>query len=368
MKKIKQNILLIAFVWSLLSLSNQPIFAAIGNKTSEADTVRVLTIGNSFANNACRFLEEIAGSVEGCVIIIGRANLGGHSLEQHASYIKQSEEDPDFKAYARGTKSLKDFLIEEEWDAVTIQQVSPLSFVSESFQPYADEIVDHVKEHSPNSQIYIHQTWAYAPDAPRLGNLGITYEEMYEKLTANYLELSERYDEAPILRSGDAFYNSYEMNNEIDLWNADDRFHASLEGSYLGGCVWFSELFKKDPSMITFIPDGMSEETAKHLKEAAISVSRYDSISVQGVSIHSCPSDTLFKNGTYQLNASVFPYNAGEQSVTWSSSNPAVATVDTTGLVNALSEGISTITVTTHEGGFTDVCEVEVMQKIISVD
>lgn len=266
MRKIRQKILLILFVGSLFSLSNQSAFASNGNDKTAIDTVKILTIGNSFANNACEFLDEITQSVEGCYILIGKANLGGCSLERHARLIEQSEKDSDVKPYSG--KSLKNILLEEKWDAVTIQQVSSSSFRPETFQPYADEIYQHIEKYSPHSQIYIHETWPYAPDCPRLEQFDISFKKMYKKLRKNYIALSKRYD-APILSSGDAFYQSYKKDKNINLWNEKDRFHASIEGRYLAGCVWFGQLFNKNPELITFMPEGMSQETAKHLKEVA---------------------------------------------------------------------------------------------------
>ncbi len=266
MKKIQYKILLLTFCCSAFLLSSQPIFAANTNGESIVDTVRILTIGNSFANNACHFLDEITQSVDGCYILIGKANLGGCSLERHARLIKECEQDPSQKPYSG--KSLKDILQEEKWDAVTIQQVSSSSFRPESFQPYADEIHQHIKMYSPNSQVYIHQTWPYAPDCPRLEEFDISQKKMYRKLRKNYKKLVKRYD-APVLGSGDAFYRSFKKNENVNLWNEKDRFHASKEGCYLAGCVWFTHLFEKDPEIITFVPEEMSEKTAKHLRSIA---------------------------------------------------------------------------------------------------
>lgn len=62
----------------------------------------------------------------------------------------------------------------------------------------------------------------------------------------------------------------------------------------------------------------------------------------------------------YQLLATIDPANATDQSVTWSSSDATVATVDNTGLVSAIAEGTSTITVTTNDGGYTATCQISV--------
>ena len=65
-------------------------------------------------------------------------------------------------------------------------------------------------------------------------------------------------------------------------------------------------------------------------------------------------------NVTARLSAAVDPANADSQSVTWTSSAPAVATVDETGLVTAVGKGDAVITVTTADGGKTDTCAVSV--------
>ena len=60
---------------------------------------------------------------------------------------------------------------------------------------------------------------------------------------------------------------------------------------------------------------------------------------------------TLTSQGeTLQLTATVLPENATDKSVTWTSSNTAVATVSNTGLVTAVSSGTATITATTNDG------------------
>jgi uncharacterized protein YjdB len=60
------------------------------------------------------------------------------------------------------------------------------------------------------------------------------------------------------------------------------------------------------------------------------------------------------------LTATISPSNASEKGLVWTSSNPAIATVSTSGVVEALSTGTTTITVTTLDGKKTASCEVTV--------
>jgi len=81
-------------------------------------------------------------------------------------------------------------------------------------------------------------------------------------------------------------------------------------------------------------------------------------VAVQGVKLSS-PSLTLMVGDVGQLTATVTPDNATDPSVTWSSSNPAVASVNA-GSVTGIAEGSATITVTTADGAKSATCLVTV--------
>lgn len=72
------------------------------------------------------------------------------------------------------------------------------------------------------------------------------------------------------------------------------------------------------------------------------------------------PVHAMAPNETKQLTAVVYPTNAANKNVTWTSNNNNIATVDDTGLVTAKAVGTATITATTEDGGHTDTCVVTV--------
>lgn len=83
-----------------------------------------------------------------------------------------------------------------------------------------------------------------------------------------------------------------------------------------------------------------------------------DPITVTGVSIDK--SLTLKVKGTKQLVASIKPANATNKTLTWTSSNSAVASVDAKGKVTAKKAGKATITVKSKDGSKTATCVVTV--------
>ena len=70
---------------------------------------------------------------------------------------------------------------------------------------------------------------------------------------------------------------------------------------------------------------------------------------------------TLEQGKTESLIATVLPSDATNQAISWSSSNPAVASVLPSGLVTALSKGTATIQVSTQDGVKTASCVVTVL-------
>ncbi|WP_169088394.1 chitobiase/beta-hexosaminidase C-terminal domain-containing protein [Paenibacillus sp. PL91] len=79
------------------------------------------------------------------------------------------------------------------------------------------------------------------------------------------------------------------------------------------------------------------------------------------------PTVALSVYGTEQLISTVSPSDATNQTVTWTSSEPLIATVDETGIVTAVSPGMATITVTAQDGGVTATSTVTVSQAVTGV-
>ena len=100
--------------------------------------------------------------------------------------------------------------------------------------------------------------------------------------------------------------------------------------------------------------------------QAATLVQSSGVVNVTGVTI-SPTSASLPVNGTQQLTATIIPSNATNKNVTWSSSNNAVATVSSAGLVTALAAGSAVITVTTQDGAKTATCNITVTQTLSGV-
>lgn len=77
-------------------------------------------------------------------------------------------------------------------------------------------------------------------------------------------------------------------------------------------------------------------------------------------------SGTIKENNTLQLNAVITPANAAF-TLSWNSSNPAIATVSETGLVKGINVGTANITVRT-DNGLEATCRINVLTNIVEVN
>lgn len=94
-----------------------------------------------------------------------------------------------------------------------------------------------------------------------------------------------------------------------------------------------------------------------------ISTGETPQVDVTGVTI-STASTTINVGATKTLVATVLPISATDKAVTWSSNNTSIATVSNEGVVTAVASGECTITVTTHDGGYTASCDVTVVVPV----
>jgi len=110
-----------------------------------------------------------------------------------------------------------------------------------------------------------------------------------------------------------------------------------------------------------------AEATDGSGKKDYITVTVIPPVSVTGVSVYPT-SLTMNVGDTDYICETVCPSNATNQTVTWSSSDESVATVNTyTGKVTAKKAGTTTITACTVDGGFRACCTVMVKEMVIIV-
>lgn len=100
----------------------------------------------------------------------------------------------------------------------------------------------------------------------------------------------------------------------------------------------------------------------EYAEENSIAFEVCDNHGVSGITLSESEIEVINKK-TYTLEAVVNPEAADDKTVTWSSDNKSVATVDDKGVVTAVSVGKANITATTNDGGYSAVCIVTVLPR-----
>ncbi|GAB1857219.1 hypothetical protein MHTCC0001_20550 [Flavobacteriaceae bacterium MHTCC 0001] len=127
-------------------------------------------------------------------------------------------------------------------------------------------------------------------------------------------------------------------------WNLD-------ESSINGGGMLSLIVTHVSGNDISFASDENTNASLRPVLKITTS-SGGNNIPVTGVSVSPTAPTLTSVGATIDLTATVSPSNATNNEVSWSSSNTSVATVSASGLVTAVANGSTNITVTTNDGGF----------------
>lgn len=216
--------------------------------------MNILTIGNSFSEDATRYLHNIA-KADGENLQVTNLYIGGCSLEQH--YRNMLSDEKKYELQYNGEKtgfyvSLRDALLNRPWDLITLQQVSHSSFNYDTYQPYLNALADHIREYCPKAKILIHQTWAYEKNSDKLINVAKydTAMAMTQDIIKAYNQAAKDINAEGIIPSGELFSKLTEAGiSKIHR----DTFHASMgAGRYALGLLWYRMICNKSVMENTF--------------------------------------------------------------------------------------------------------------------
>lgn len=216
--------------------------------------MNILSIGNSFSQDAQRYLHKIA-QADGVDIRSFNLYIGGCPLSRH--YRNMLSEERSYGLEMNGSStgfyvSLKEALLNRDWDVITVQQVSYQSPNYDTYQPYLDGLIEYIRQFVPRAKIAVHQTWAYEQGSQRLTeNMGYNdYKEMLHDIMKSYQTAAEHIGADYIIPSGEVFGDMLE--NGIEKIHRD-TFHASLGlGRYALGLIWYKTLTGNDVLENTF--------------------------------------------------------------------------------------------------------------------
>ena len=237
--------------------------------------LRTLSIGNSFSQDACRYLHPIAASMGidwECVNLY----IGGCSLETHAANLASGAEaySLEINGAAVGRMvSVNDMLKDGAYDIVTLQQASHFSGKPQTYFPYIETLAAAVRAAQPDAKLMVHETWAYETDSTHgaFPEYGRDQRRMYELLHDAYNAASKTIG-ADIIPVGDVVQGLRENLPEFDYANGGaslnrDGFHLSIPvGRCLAAYVWIETICGADVRKASYIPEDADEDAVRLLR------------------------------------------------------------------------------------------------------
>lgn len=142
-------------------------------------------------------------------------------------------------------------------------------------------------------------------------------------------------------------------SNKSVTWSSDDKTIATVSSS----------------GKVTGVKPGTAIITVKTVDgghTATCVVTVYKKTDVTGLTLDSSKLN-MTKGETTTILATISPSNASEKGITWTSSDPSVATVTSKGVVKAIDTGTMVITAVTKDGNYERSCKVTVTQPVTGV-
>ena len=204
--------------------------------------MQILSIGNSFSQDAQTYLYRMNKN-----LVTVNLFIGGCSLENHYRNMMG-----DYRAYrlevcgvsSGFSMSIKEALLSRKWDVITLQQVSSASFKYDSYMPYVKALSDYVRKMCPSAKLYLHETWGYESGTERIAKMGFsTMEQMSEAVFATYARVAKEIGADGIIPSG---HGLLALSKAQEAPVHRDGSHAALGiGRYMLGCIWYEALLGK---------------------------------------------------------------------------------------------------------------------------
>src|SRR5690606_35703677 len=241
--------------------------------------VKILTIGNSFSDDAVEHYLHGLAEAAGHKVVIGNLYIGGAQLSLHwqnastdATAYSYRKINQNGDKTTRANTSISTVLAEENWDYISFQQASAYSGQYQTFVQPLSALYNYVKERAINSRVkyVLHQTWAY-PQSSTLGafaSYGNDQETMYAAIVDAYIQAKDLIDADLIVPAGTAIQNG-RTSVVGDNFNRDGS-HLDLNiGRYTASAAWFEAIFGESVVGNTYKPDALSDYEAEIAQQAA---------------------------------------------------------------------------------------------------
>lgn len=245
--------------------------------------VKILTIGNSFSEDAVEnYLYDLAAA-GGHSVKIGNMYIGGANLEKHWKNASENLStyqlrliNADGNKATQNNANLKEVIAGENWDYISFQEVSQQSGQLEGYSEYLPKLMSFADSltTNPDVKFLLHQTWSYAKDSNHDGFANYNHDQitMYNAIVDAVWQAKELAPIDLVVPAGTAIQNA--RTSYIGDRFTRDGYHLNLTlGRFTAASTWYESIFG-DLENNTFLPIGFSVYDVAMAKEAAVEAVR----------------------------------------------------------------------------------------------
>lgn len=207
-------------------------------------SIKILAIGNSFADNAMAYLYPILMAFGYDQITLGNLFIGGCALKTHTYNALNGLPAYTYRKNTSGTfvnlenVSMYSAIADEDWHYVTMQQASGVSGMASTYdttqlKQYVRGIV------TSRCALLWHMTWAYQQDSVHneFSNYGNSQQQMYQSIVSCVREkIITDNDFACVIPAGTAIQNA--RTSYVGDTLTADGFHLDELGQFVAGLTW----------------------------------------------------------------------------------------------------------------------------------
>ena len=241
-------------------------------------SLKILAIGNSFSTDSMQYLYQIAKSAGIEEIVLGNLYYAGCSLEQHLSFAIADTASYTYYKNTLGNwgstskYKIKDALLDEDWDYISLQQTSKTSGLESSYGKTLTTLVDYVRKHNTKATLIWNMTWAYQKDSTHASfpNYDKDQTKMYNMIVScvkNCIEPEKRF--SLVIPCGTSIQNA--RTSFIGDTLTRDGYHLDYNiGRYIAGLTWFAAITGVSVDKVSYNPSTteITEDMMKVAKEA----------------------------------------------------------------------------------------------------
>lgn len=252
-------------------------------KAKIPQTLRILSVGNSFAWDTMQHLPDVALAAGVREVKIAFLFVGGCSIKRHLSHA-----EGDLPAYQYHVhygdgwqvsegKRIREAVSEERWDWISIQHGTGDGSCYTKPESYEGlpRLIEYIKSFAaPETKIAFNMAWVPEPD--RDHHEMIAYGGDQARMFQNLVALTERLVKPTkgldaVSPTGTAIQNARTV---ADRPLTRDGFHVSYDwGRYIAALTFFGALTGVTLQALDWVPEGVSEsEKGIALRAAALAL------------------------------------------------------------------------------------------------